>query len=150
MEQLARKSAEILLVEDNEGDILIAKEVFKSGDLKKHIHVAEDGEEAINFLRKQEGFKDAVSPDLILLDINLPKKNGIEVLKEIKEDPELRKIPVIMLSSSSAERDIVESYDLHANGYITKPAHIGKFVETVEAIEKFWLTAATLPGSNDK
>jgi CheY-like chemotaxis protein len=136
---------QILLVEDNEGDILLTLEAFKEIKIKNSIAVVKDGEEAIEFLKKQGQYADRVMPNLILLDINMPKLNGIEVLDFIKKDDKLRKIPVVMLTTSSSESDIAICYEKSANCFITKPLDFGKFLNVVEAIESFWFTIAQLP-----
>jgi CheY-like chemotaxis protein len=134
---------EILLVEDNPGDIRLTQEVFRDCKLLNHLSVARDGEEAIDLLRRS----DRPRPDLILLDLNLPRKDGREVLAEIKSDPDLKRIPVLILTSSSAERDIARGYDLHANCYLTKPVQLDMFIQVVNAIGDFWLMIAKLPRS---
>lgn len=139
------KPIEILLVEDNPGDVRLTRESFKEGKIANHIQVAKDGVEAMEILRRQGAHQTAPRPDLILLDLNLPRKNGREVLKEIKEDPDLRQIPVVVLTTSEAEEDIVRSYGLHANCYITKPVVLEKFIAVVKSIEDFWLTVVKLP-----
>lgn len=136
---------DILLVEDNPGDIRLTREVLKEGKIKNKLTVVMDGEEAIFFLKKTGKYKDAASPDLILLDLNLPKKDGREVLIEIKSDPKLVKIPVIILTTSDAEKDIVGTYANHANAFITKPVDFNQFVTVIKAIEDFWLTIVKLP-----
>jgi CheY-like chemotaxis protein len=136
---------QILLVEDNEGDILLTLEAFKEIKVKNNIAVVKDGVEAIEFLKRQGKYSENVMPHLILLDINMPKLNGIEVLDFIKKDPKLKKIPVVMLTTSSSESDISECYDKFANCYITKPLDFGKFLNVVEAIESFWFSIAQLP-----
>jgi len=136
---------EILLVEDNPGDIRLTIEALKNSKLKNNLHIVENGEDAIAFLKKQEKFQDSPRPDLILLDLNLPKKNGRDVLAEIKNDPKLRRIPVVVLTTSSAEEDITRSYDLHANCYITKPVDFEQFIKVVKKIEDFWFTIVKLP-----
>ncbi len=136
---------QILLVEDNEGDILLTLEAFKEIKVKNSIAVVKDGEEAIGFLKKQGQYAGSQLPHLILLDINMPKLNGIEVLEFIKKDDNLKKIPVIILTTSSSESDISECYEKAANCYITKPIDFGKFLTVIEAIETFWLTIAQLP-----
>ena len=138
-------AVEILLVEDNPGDVRLTQEVLKEGGVPNRLHVAVDGVEALQFLRGEAPFEDAVRPDLILLDLNLPKKDGREVLAEIKEDEVLRRIPVVILTTSSAEADIMRTYDLHANCYITKPVDLEQFIEVVKFIEGFWLTIVRLP-----
>jgi chemotaxis family two-component system response regulator Rcp1 len=139
------KLIEILLVEDNPGDAELAREGFAECRVANNIHVAEDGEEALDFLYRRGKFGDALRPDVILLDLNMPRKNGKEVLKIIKEDEDLCDIPVVVLTSSAAEQDIIKSYKLHANCYIIKPVNLGKFLEIVKAIENFWLQIVKLP-----
>ncbi len=139
------KEIEILLVEDDAGDVDLIKEALKEGKLHNRLDVVEDGEEAMAFLRKEGSFADAMEPDLILLDLNLPKKDGREVLAEIKEDPALRKIPVVILTTSEAEADILKSYDLHANCYITKPVDLDQFIAVMRSIQDFWLSIVKLP-----
>jgi two-component system, chemotaxis family, response regulator Rcp1 len=136
---------QILLVEDNEGDILLTLEAFKEIKIKNTIAVVKDGEEAIEFLKRQGQYVESTIPNLILLDINMPKLNGIEVLDFIKKDEKLKKIPVIMLTTSSSESDISACYEKSANCFITKPLDFGKFLTVVEAIESFWFTVAQLP-----
>ena len=139
------KPIEILLVEDNKGDIGLIEEVFEEAKIKNNIHVAEDGEEALRYLLGKGKFSGSRHPDLILLDLNLPKKDGREVLREIKEDKNLHSIPVIVLTTSNAEKDILEAYDLHANAYVTKPLGFNEFIKVVESIESFWLEIVQLP-----
>jgi CheY-like chemotaxis protein len=139
------KLAEILLVEDNEGDIELTKEAFEDAKFRNHLHVAEDGDEALDYLFKRNGYEDAVIPDIILLDLNLPGTDGKEVLVTIKADPLLKRIPVIVLTSSQADKDIVESYDLHANCYIVKPVNAAKFMKVVQSVENFWVDIVCLP-----
>jgi chemotaxis family two-component system response regulator Rcp1 len=136
---------EILMVEDNPGDVRLTVEALKEGKVRNNFHTVEDGVEAMAFLRRQGRYAEAPRPDLILLDLNLPKMNGREVLAEIKEDPELRRIPVVILTVSKAEQDILKSYNLHANCYITKPVDLDQFLEVVKSIENFWLTVVMLP-----
>lgn len=136
---------EILLVEDSPADVLIAREALAEAKLLNTIHVAQDGVEAMNFLRKQGEFASAPRPDLILLDLNLPRKNGREVLAEIKVDDNLKSIPVVVLTTSSAEEDIVRSYNLHANCYVVKPVEFDSFVNAVKSIEQFWFSIVMLP-----
>ena len=136
---------EILLVEDNPGDVRLIMKAFKECRLRNHISVVEDGVEAIAFLRRQGKYPSAPRPHLILLDLNLPRKSGREVLEEIKADRELRRIPVVVLTTSSAEHDLLRSYDLHANCYINKPVDLEQFVVVVRSIEDFWLTLVKLP-----
>jgi chemotaxis family two-component system response regulator Rcp1 len=139
---------EILLVEDNPADVRLTFEALEGGKVRNHMTVASDGLEAMNILRAAAPAPQAPRPDLILLDLNLPKKNGREVLAEIKNDPQLKRIPVIILTTSKAEEDILKSYDLHANCYVTKPAGLDQFIHAVKSIEEFWLTVVKLPGGN--
>ena len=136
---------EILMVEDNPGDIRLCVEALKEGKVRNRMHTVGDGEEALAFLRRQGPYAEAPRPDLILLDLNLPKRTGQEVLAEIKEDPDLRRIPVVILTVSEAEADILRTYNLHANCYITKPVDLDRFIEVVKSIEDFWLTVVMLP-----
>lgn len=136
---------EILMVEDNPGDIRLTVEALKEGKVRNRMQTVSDGEEALAFLRRQGPYAEAPRPDLILLDLNLPKKTGQEVLAEIKEDPDLRRIPVVILTVSEAEADIIKTYNLHANCYITKPVDLDRFIEVVKSIEDFWLTVVMLP-----
>lgn len=136
---------EILMVEDNPGDVRLTLEALKEGKVRNNMHTVSDGEEALAFLRRQGAYAQAPRPDLILLDLNLPKKTGQEVLAEIKEDPDLRRIPVVILTVSEAETDILKTYNLHANCYITKPVDLERFIEVVKSIEDFWLTVVMLP-----
>ena len=136
---------EILLVEDNPGDVRLTREALKDGKIVNNLHVAEDGVDALAFLRREGKYHNAVRPELILLDLNLPKKDGREILAEIKADKELKRIPVVILTSSAAEQDIVKSYNLHANCYVTKPVDLDQFINVVKSIEHFWLTVVKLP-----
>ncbi|MBI2894788.1 MAG: response regulator [Deltaproteobacteria bacterium] len=136
---------EILLVEDNPGDVDLVLESLRDAKVVNELHVVTDGVDAIEYLRKQGAHADAVRPDLILLDLNLPKKDGREVLAEIKNDPDLKQIPVVVLTSSDSEKDVLESYRVHANCYIRKPTEFGRFLEVVQAIDSFWLTIVKLP-----
>ncbi|WP_200957457.1 response regulator [Paenibacillus sp. Root444D2] len=139
------QNVEILLVEDNPGDIRLIVEVLKEGKINNNLSVVEDGEEALAYLRREGSYQEAIMPDIILLDLNLPKINGTEVLAEIKKDPQLKYIPVIILTTSEAEQDILRAYDLHANCYITKPVNLEQFLTVVRSIENFWLTLVKLP-----
>ncbi|MEW6734201.1 MAG: response regulator [Acidobacteriota bacterium] len=139
------KPIEILLVEDNPGDVRLTKEALKEAKVYNNLSVAMDGIEALEYLHKKGRYTNAVTPDLILLDLNLPKKDGREVLEEIKNDQRLRRIPVVVLTTSDAEQDIIKTYHLHANCYITKPVDLEKFITVVESIENFWLTIVKLP-----
>ena len=137
---------EILMVEDNDGDVFLTMEALKEAKVANQVHVVHDGVEALEFLRRQGKYAAAPRPDLILLDLNLPRKDGREVLAEIKPDPALRTIPVVVLTSSSAEQDVTKSYDLSANCYIVKPVDFHGLMEVVKSIEDFWLTVVRLPG----
>jgi two-component system, chemotaxis family, response regulator Rcp1 len=139
------RPVEILLVEDNPGDVRLTREALREGKVRNNLHVAADGVEALHFLRREGKFAGAVRPDLILLDLNLPKKDGREVLEDIKSDPALRYIPVVVLTSSQAEQDILRAYDLHANCYVTKPVDLDQFIHVVRSIEEFWFTIVKLP-----
>jgi len=139
------KVVEILLVEDNPGDVRLTQEALSEGKVRNRVHVVMDGEAAMAFLRREGEYADVPLPDLILLDLNLPKKDGREVLREIKEDENLKHIPVVVLTTSSADEDILRSYNLHANCYITKPIDFDRFIYVVRSIEDFWLTIVRLP-----
>ena len=139
------KPIDILLVEDNAGDARLVKEALFEGKLKNILHTVTDGVEAMDFLFKRNKYKDESLPDLILLDLNLPKKNGIEVLAEIKADENLKRIPIVVLTISKSEEDILKSYNLHANCFIVKPLDLSKFMEVVKSIEDFWFTIVKLP-----
>lgn len=139
------RPVEILLVEDNPGDVRLTVEALREGKVRNNLNVAADGVEALAYLRREGRYAGASRPDLILLDLNLPRKDGREVLAEIKEDDELKTIPVVVLTTSSAEQDVLRSYDLHANCYITKPVDLEQFITVVKSIRQFWLTIVTLP-----
>ncbi|MEU0529721.1 response regulator [Amycolatopsis tolypomycina] len=136
---------DILLVEDDPGDVLMTREAFAHHKIRNPLHVAEDGVEAMRFLKREGPFGAAPRPGLILLDLNLPRKDGRELLGEIKQDPVLCTIPVVVLTTSEAEEDILRSYELHANAYVTKPVDFEKFVEVVRKIDDFWVTVVKLP-----
>jgi len=136
---------EILLVEDNLGDIRLAQEALKEAKVLNHLFPSTNGEEALAFLRREGPYANAPRPDLIFLDLNLPKKDGREVLAEIKADPDLRRIPVVILTSSAAEEDILKTYDLHANCYVSKPVDLERFIAVVKTIEEFWVSIVRLP-----
>ncbi len=136
---------DILLVEDNPGDARLAQEALKESKMRNNLFIVEDGEKAMNFLHKTEEFKDVSLPDLILLDWNLPKKDGQQVLAEIKADDNLKQIPVVILTTSKAEEDILKAYKLHANCFITKPLDLEQFIGVIKNIENFWLTIVKLP-----
>ena len=139
------RTIEILLVEDNAGDVRLTKEALKEGRVLNHLNAVEDGVEALAYLRKEGVYADRPRPDLILLDLNLPRKDGREVLAEIKQDPTLRRIPVVILTTSSAEEDILRSYGLYANCYITKPVGLDEFISVIKSIQDFWFTVVVLP-----
>ena len=136
---------EILMVEDSPGDVRLTKEALKEAKVLNHISVVEDGVAAMAFLRREGEHAEAPRPDLILLDLNLPRKDGREVLAEIKADPVLTLIPVVVLTTSQAEQDILKSYQLHANCYVTKPVDLDQFISVIKSVETFWLTVARLP-----
>jgi chemotaxis family two-component system response regulator Rcp1 len=139
------KLVEILLVEDNPGDVRLTIEALREGKVLNNLHVASDGVEALEFLNKEGKFAGAVRPDIILMDLNLPRKDGRELLADIKSSLNLRRIPVVILTTSKAEEDIVQTYDLHANCYITKPVDLDSFIEVVKSIEDFWFSIVKLP-----
>lgn len=139
----------ILLIEDNPGDVRLTQEAFKEGRMDIELSVTMDGVEAVKFLKKEEEYADAVTPDLILLDLNLPKMDGREVLEVVKSDSRLKRIPVVVLTTSNAEQDILKSYNLHVNCYINKPVDFDKFFEIIQRIEDFWLSIAVLPTMMD-
>lgn len=139
------KPVDILLVEDNQGDVRLTQEALKDAKLAVNLHVVNDGMEAMSFLRRRGQYAASPRPDIILLDLNLPKKDGREVLTEIKSDPDLKRTPVVIVTTSQAEEDIVRTYDLHANCYVTKPLDLAQFVIMVQSIEHFWLTIVKLP-----
>jgi chemotaxis family two-component system response regulator Rcp1 len=142
---LRERPIEILLVEDSLSDAQLAIEALQSAKIANHLSHVEDGVEAMQFLRREGPYRDAPRPDLILLDLNLPRKDGHEVLEELKEDPQFKQIPVVVLTTSRAEQDVPRSYALHANCYITKPVDFTQFMEVVKSIEHFWLAVVTLP-----
>ncbi len=139
------RTAEILLVEDNVADVRLTEEIFKEGGMSFNLQVARDGEQALAMLRREGEHADLTMPDFVLLDLNLPRKDGREVLAEMKQDATLRRIPVMVLSTSNAPRDVLACYELHANAYITKPVDLDEFIELVEAISAFWLRFAEFP-----
>ena len=146
-----RKTAapvEILLVEDNPADVRLTREALKEGKVYNNLHWAKDGVEALEFLHRKGKYADAPRPDIILLDLNLPKKDGREVLQDIKKDDKLKRIPVVILTTSKAEEDVLKSYNLHANCYVTKPVDLEKFIVVVKSIDAFWLTVVTLPNGH--
>jgi two-component system, chemotaxis family, response regulator Rcp1 len=140
-----RSKVEVLLVEDNPGDVRLTRQALKGSSLRLNLSVAADGEEALAFMRQQGKYAGEARPALVLLDLNMPKKSGREVLSEMRKDPELACIPVVVLTSSEAEEDIIQSYDLHANAFVTKPTYLDQFAGVVKSIEDFWLGIAKLP-----
>jgi CheY-like chemotaxis protein len=150
MEQMYQRPIEVLMIDDNMGDIRLAQEAFKEGKLLNNISFVMDGVEALAYLRREGKYADARCPDLILLDLNMPKKDGREVLKEIKQDPVLRRIPVVVLTTSEAEQDIVKTYELHANCYVNKPVDLERFIKVIKSLECFWFTIVKLPLLGDE
>ena len=144
-QQSPRRAIEILLVEDNPGDARLTREAFADAIVSNNLSVVGDGEQAMAFLRRQGSYADAPRPDLILLDLNLPRKSGREVLADVKTDPDLLSIPIVVMTTSEAEGDILNSYYHHANAYVTKPVDLDRFIDVVSKIEGFWLTVAKLP-----
>jgi len=142
------KPIDILLVEDNPGDARLAMEALKDSKVRNNLYLVQDGVEAMQFLHHEGQYAQSPRPDLILLDLNLPKKDGREVLAEIKSDPDLKRIPVVILTVSKAEEDILKTYNLHANCYISKPIDLGQFIKVVKSIEDFWLTIVKLPNGS--
>ncbi len=142
---MAHKTVDVLLVEDSAADADLVREVIEGGKLIINLIVVGDGEEAMDYLRRQGKFKDALRPDLVLLDLNLPKKDGREVLREVKADPDLSLIPVVVLTTSSGDEDILRSYQLHANAYIAKPVEFESFIKLVNQVTEFWLSLVVLP-----
>ena len=145
MKQGSGKPMDILLVEDNPGDVMLVEEVLSDSKVRNRLHVVSDGEQAMEFVRRQGKHAGAPRPDLILLDLNLPKKSGREVLREVKTHPDLKTIPVVVLSSSKSDDDVVNSYELHANAYILKPVDFHQFMKVMRAIEDFWFVTVKLP-----
>ncbi|NUQ00284.1 MAG: response regulator [Armatimonadetes bacterium] len=145
MSRASGRPVEILMVEDNPGDARLTMEGLKEAKVRNNLHIVHDGEQALQFLYRQAGYEDAPRPDLILLDLNLPRCNGREVLAKIKSDQQLHRIPVVVLTSSQAEEDIVSAYDLNVNCYVTKPVDFDRFVQVIQSIEDFWLTIVKLP-----
>lgn len=137
---------DVLLVEDDDGDVLMTREAFEHHKIRNNLHVVRDGEEALQFLRREGEYEDAPRPGLVLLDLNLPRRDGREVLAEMKSDPELRVIPVVVLTTSEAEEDILRSYTLHANAYVSKPVDFDRFIDVIRQIDDFFVTVVKLPG----
>jgi CheY-like chemotaxis protein len=142
---LSRRTIEILLVEDDEGDVLMTREAFEYYKIRNELHVVNDGDKALQFVQRRGEFAEAPRPDLVLLDLNLPGRNGLEVLAELKSDPELRIIPVVILTTSQAEADILQSYSLHANAYVSKPVEADSFMSVIRQIDHFFGSTAELP-----
>lgn len=140
------KPISVLLVEDDPGDVVLVTEAFEHNKVQNELHVVQDGVEALQFLRREPPYEDAQTPDLILLDLNLPRKDGREVLQDVKADDRLRRIPVVVLTTSKAEEDVLRSYDLHANAYVTKPVDFDRFIEVVRQIDEFFVSVVKLPG----
>lgn len=141
---------EILLVEDNPDDARLMQEVLREGQVGAHLNVVTDGDEALDFLRQEGSYADTARPDLVLLDLNLPKKGGHEVLAEMKADPAYRGIPVVVLTSTIAEQDVIKSYDLHANCHLRKPMNLEEYLQLIKALEEFWFHLAILPSRTEK
>ena len=139
------ESIEVLLVEDDPGDVVLIQEAFEDNKVRNRLHSVSDGVDALRFLRRQDEFADAPRPDLILLDLNLPRKDGREVLAEVKTDEQLQQIPVVVLTTSKLEEDVLRSYKLHANAYVTKPVDFDRFIEVVRQIDEFFVTVVKLP-----
>lgn len=139
------RPVEILLVEDDEGDVVLTTEALEASKITNNLHVARNGEEALRFLRREGGYADAPRPDIVLLDLNLPRVDGREVLMQIKQDDDLRRIPIVVLTTSEAEEDVLRSYDLHANAYVTKPVDFEQFLRVVQSIDEFFVTVVRLP-----
>jgi len=145
MSEVVAKAVQLLLVEDNPGDVRLTQEAFKDSHVHCDLHVVTDGEQALDFLFRRGAFQNAPKPDLILLDLNLPRRNGREVLAELKRDSVLSSIPVVILTTSQAEEDVARAYQLHANCYISKPVDFEQFMKVVRCIDEFWLTVVRLP-----
>ena len=139
------KAIDILLVDDDPGDVLLTQKALRNGKLFNSLNVAKDGIEALEYLRQEGQFIDATRPDLILLDLNMPRMNGQETLAEIKKDPELKSIPVVVLTTSDADKDVLQSYDLHASCYVTKPVDLQQFTDVVQSLKEFWLCVVKFP-----
>ena len=145
-QDLSGKPIDILLVEDDPGDVVLITEAFEDNKVANRLHTVQDGVEALQFLRREAPYENSPVPDLILLDLNLPRKDGREVLTDVKNDSELRRIPVVVLTTSKAEEDVLRSYDLHANAYVTKPVDFERFIEVVRQIDEFFVSVVKLPG----
>ena len=145
-ESSAGHPIEVLLVEDDPGDVLMTQEAFRDYKIANNLNVVTNGEDAISYLRKEGAFANAIAPDLVLLDLNLPRRDGREVLREVKSDANLRRIPIVVLTTSDAEDDVLRSYELHANAYVRKPVDFEQFVAAVRAIDNFFISVVRLPG----
>jgi CheY-like chemotaxis protein len=143
----AVRPIEVLLVEDDEGDVLMTREALDEGKVFNRLNVVGDGVEAIAYLRREKPYEEVTRPDLVLLDLNLPKRDGLQVLEDVKADPDLRRIPIVVLTTSEAEEDVLRSYDLHANAYVTKPVDFDRFVEVIRQIDDFFISVVRLPTS---
>ena len=143
----AVRPIEVLLVEDDEGDVLMTREALDEGKVFNRLNVVGDGVQAIAYLRREKPYADVIRPDLVLLDLNLPRRDGRQVLAEVKNDPELRRIPIVVLTTSEAEEDVLRSYDLHANAYVTKPVDFDRFVEVIRQIDEFFISVVRLPST---
>ncbi|MBC8505087.1 MAG: response regulator [Anaerolineales bacterium] len=144
------RAVEILLVEDNPGDIRLTREALKEGKVSNNLYIAKDGVEGLEFLRREGEHANAIRPDLVLLDLNLPRMDGRELLEIIKADDDLKRIPVVILTTSKSEEDVLETYNLHANCYITKPVDLDQFLKVVKTIEDFWMTIVKLPSNSER
>jgi len=149
MDELHAEPIKILLVEDNPGDVRLTKEALKDSKIHNTLEVVEDGQEALDYLRKKGKYKNAIRPDLVLLDLDLPNKSGREVLEEAKSDPNLRSIPFIILTVSTSDKDVLRSYDMQANAYVNKPIDLDQFVRVIHSIEDFWFTIVKLPSKSE-
>jgi len=148
IEEVVGRPVEFLLVEDNPGDVRLTQEALKDSKVRNNLNILGDGISALAFLHRETPFQDAPRPDIILLDLNLPRMDGREVLSRIKADPDLKRIPVVVITSSEAEQDILKTYDLHVNCYVTKPVDLDQFIKVVQSIETFWLTIVKLPSTD--
>jgi CheY-like chemotaxis protein len=143
----AVRPIEVLLVEDDEGDVLMTREALEEGKVFNRLNVVGDGVQAIAYLRREQPYADVIRPDLVLLDLNLPRRDGRQVLADVKNDPELRRIPIVVLTTSEAEEDVLRSYDLHANAYVTKPVDFDRFVKVIRQIDEFFISVVRLPST---
>ena len=148
--EIASRPVEILLVEDNPGDARLTQEALREGKVCNRLTVVPDGVEAMGYLHAEGSYAGAVRPDIILLDLNLPKRDGRSVLRELKADPDLRRIPVVVLTTSTSEEDVLRTYELHANCYISKPVDLEQFIKVIQSVEQFWLSIVTLPTQDQR